>query len=78
MGPLLVAHGAVASSGAQVQPAGRRGDEVSNAAGRPGHGRGESGPHAASGETGVCMQPCVKPTGTTLTHISIGHTPVEV
>lgn len=67
VGPLLISHRAVASSRAQVQPAGRRGDEVSNAAGRPLHGGGKSGPYSASREAGVCMQSSVKPIGVTLT-----------
>lgn len=67
MGPLLVSHRALASSGSQVQPAGGRGVEVPNAAGRPRHGGGESGPYSASGKAGVCMQFSVK---ATLTHIS--------
>lgn len=54
MGPFLIAHRALASCGAQVQPAGRRGDEVSHAARRPHDGRGESGPDSAAGEAGVC------------------------
>lgn len=60
VGPLLVAHGAVAPGGAEVQPAGRRRGEVSNGAGRPLRGGGESGPHSASGEAGVCMHSSVE------------------
>lgn len=37
----------------------------------PQHGGGESGPHSASGEAGVCMQSSIEPIGVTLGHCSV-------
>lgn len=63
MGPLLAAHRATASFGAQVQPTGGGWDEVSNASGKPVDGGGKSGSYSASGEAGVCILAFVKSIG---------------
>lgn len=71
VGPLLISHGAASCSRAPVQPAGRRGDKVSDTAGGPVYGRGKSGPNFASGEAGVCMQSSAKAVGFTFSYCCV-------